>query len=112
MKGVIVLRDDVLKVIKQQDGPNTLNYCDPTYIYETRSSIGEYGVHEMSLAQHHDLLTVLAGIKGRFLLSGYYSELYDDFASTHHWRCEEHKTDNKASAKKVKENKVECLWIN
>lgn len=111
LKRVVILNDDALKVIRQQDGENTLFYCDPPYLHETRASTGEYQ-HEMTEEQHRALLLTLALVKGKFILSGYPSKLYDEFATRHGWRCQTVEIDNKASSAKSKEKKTECLWMN
>lgn len=111
LKRVVVLNDDGVKVIKQQDGPNTLFYCDPTYLHDTRVTTNDYK-HEMNEAQHIELLNTLAVIKGKFLLSGYRHEVYDLAAAGNSWHREDIPIDNKASSKKVKDIKTECLWMN
>lgn len=111
LRSVVILCDDAIKVIQSQDGDRTLFYCDPPYLHTTRSSTGEYA-HEMTEEQHRQLLTVLASIKGKFILSGYHSSMYDAWAEQHGFRCEEIEIDNKASGAKTKEKKVECLWMN
>jgi DNA adenine methylase len=112
LQRVVIFNRDALDVIKQQDGKRTLYYCDPPYVHKTRSSTGEYGEHEMSDDQHRELLKALAGIAGRFLLSGYHSELYDGFAAINGWRCHEKEIDNKASSAKEKKKQIECVWTN
>ena len=112
LKRVVVTNMDAVKLIKQQDGPHTLFYCDPPYVHEARSSTGEYGDFEMTLEQHQELLEVLAVIKGKFILSGYHNPLHDHWAEEHGFRCVEIEIDNKASSKKTKDTKVECLWMN
>ena len=111
LRRVVILNDDALKVIKSQDGPRTLFYLDPPYLHETRETTGEYAC-EMTDADHARLLGTLADIKGRFLLSGYPSKLYDDAAKAYGWRCETLKIDNKSSSAKSKEQKTECVWMN
>lgn len=111
LRRVVILNDDALKVIRQQDGPRTLFYCDPPYLHETRATTGEYA-HEMTETQHFDLLKVLSQIKGRFILSGYHSPMYDGDAKRFGWRCVEKQIDNKASSKREKETKTEVLWMN
>ncbi len=114
LKRVVILNDDALKVIKQQDGPRTLFYLDPPYLHETRHGSGANGdyEHEMGADDHEELLLHLADIKGRFVLSGYRSDLYDTQADDSNWRRVEKEIDNKASGKKSKDKKVECLWMN
>lgn len=111
LKRVVILNDDALKVIRQQDGPNTLFYCDPPYLHETRATTNDYE-HEMTEEQHEDLLLTLSKIQGKFILSGYPHPLYLDLAGKLDWRCDEIQIDNKASGKKTKEIKTECLWMN
>lgn len=111
LRRVVILNDDAVKVIKQQDGPRTLFYCDPPYLHETRSTTGEYE-HEMTETQHFDLLKCLANIKGKFMLSGYHSAMYDGDAERFGWKCHERAIDNKASSAKSKERKIECVWTN
>lgn len=111
LQQVVILNSDACSVIKQQDGRHTLFYCDPPYLHETRVSASAYE-HEMSYMDHEKLLHTLSGIKGKFMLSGYGSDLYDTYARKHRWRREEKLIDNKASSAKVKERKCECLWTN
>lgn len=111
LKRVVIFNDEAVKVIKQQDGKNTLFYCDPPYLHETRTTTNDYE-SEMTPEQHEELLEVLAGIEGKFILSGYPSKLYDEWAYLDDWRCDEIQIDNKASGKKTKDIKTECLWMN
>jgi len=112
LKRVVILNDDACKVIRQQDGENTLFYCDPPYLQSTRSSTGEYGEFEMSNKDHKRLLHLLMVIGGKFILSGYRSNLYDDYAYGNNWHRIDIEIDDKASSKKKKEKKTECLWMN
>jgi len=111
LKRVVILNHDALDVIREQDGPRTHFYCDPTYLPETRTAKDCYE-HEMTAVQHEHLLHRLAAIRGTFQLSGYHSELYDDMADCQKWRCVEFDLPNNASGKKKKERKIECLWMN
>lgn len=111
LKRVLILNDDALSVIRKQDGPRTLFYLDPPYLHETRATTGEYE-HEMTLEQHNELLLTLKSIKGRFLLSGYHSPLYDAVGRMHGWTCHEKEIDNKASGGKTKRKMIECVWTN
>lgn len=103
---------DAVEFIEKYDHPRALFYCDPPYLHETRSSTGEYGDHEMSEGDHTRLLFKLSRIKGRFMLSGYHSELYDEAAEVAGWQCREREIDNKASSSKTKPKRVECVWTN
>jgi DNA adenine methylase len=111
LKRVVILNHDALKVIEQQDGPQTLFYLDPPYLHETRSTTGEYQ-YEMSDEQHRSLLKLLSGISGKFMLSGYHSDLYDNSAAMHGWHCIEFELPNNAAGGKEKQRKIECVWAN
>jgi DNA adenine methylase len=112
LKRVEIRCMDFRKFIPMYDHERALFYCDPPYPHDTRVSIGEYGEHEMVIKHHEDLLEILAGIKGKFMLSGYHNALYSSFRQKYGWRCIEKIIDNKASSQSVKPKKTECLWLN
>lgn len=108
---LIVGPSDALEVIRKHDGPRTLFYLDPPYLHETRATTGEFQ-HEMSEGDHSKLLLLLAGIKGRFLLSGYRSDLYTHYANSYGWTRHERKINNHAAGGKTKRLMTECVWTN
>lgn len=107
----VLMPKTAVKTIRQQDGEKTLFYLDPPYLHSTRSTTGEYE-HEMADKQHADLLDVLSGIKGKFILSGYPSELYAAAEKRHGWNRDSREIDNKAASGKRKKKEIECLWMN
>lgn len=111
LKRVLILNRPALDVIRQQDGEKTVFYCDPPYQHETRATTGDYS-HEMNDADHRELLETLAGIKGRFLLSGYRSSLYDSFASKYAWQRHEFEVANHAAGGETKRKMTECVWTS
>jgi DNA adenine methylase len=111
LRRVVVLNRPALDVIRQQDGPGTLYYCDPPYLHETRATVGEYS-HEMGEADHVELLELLASIGGRFLLSGYRSSLYDRFSDRHGWNRHDFDVANNAAGGAAKRRMTECVWCN
>lgn len=111
LKRVLILNKPALDVIRKEDGPRTLFYLDPPYLHETRATTGEF-THEMTRAQHDELLLHLGGIKGKFLLSGYRSDLYDKTAKLYGWNRHDFKIDNKAAGGKTKRMMTECIWTN
>jgi DNA adenine methylase len=111
MRGVVISCRPALEVIRRQDDAKTLFYLDPPYLHETRVTKQDYQ-HEMTPEDHEDLLAVLGEIKGRFVLSGYRSKMYNDFAEAFGWRMVSREIDNKASSKSKKPTKEECLWMN
>ena len=95
-----------LEVIRRYDTPRTLFYLDPPYVHGSRGDRAAYG-HEMTDTDHCDLAAVLSAIKGRAVLSGYRSALYDElFASWHRVDADE-KLCNSSKGKRR-----ECLWMN
>jgi len=104
MKRVVILNRDAISVINTQDGPSTVFYLDPPYLHETRRTTQDYE-YEMSPESHTQLLLKLRDIKGKFLLSGYRSELYDATASGSNWKRHEFGIVNNASSKKQKTSK-------
>lgn len=111
LKRVVILNRPALDVIKQQDGPETFFYLDPPYLHETRVSKDAYEF-EMTTNDHQELLQVLAGIEGRFMLCGYPSDLYDSVAKSCGWCTVEFDVPLNSSSKSVKEKKIERCWMN
>jgi len=58
------------------DAPGTLWYLDPPYLQETREDPNCYN-HEMTRADHEELLHLIGRLQGMVVLSGYASKLYD-----------------------------------
>lgn len=112
LKKVLILNRPALDVIRSEDTPRTLFYCDPPYLHETRATTREYGPNEMSEAEHGELLHRLSCIKGRFMLSGYRSNMYHNFADMFGWKRHEFEIANSAAGGKTKRTMTECLWCN
>ena len=66
-----------LEVIQRYDTPETLFYLDPPYVHAARGDTTAYGF-EMTDAEHHELAEYLAVIRGRAIISGYRTKLYDN----------------------------------
>ncbi|TWT97508.1 DNA adenine methylase [Neorhodopirellula pilleata] len=111
LRNVVILNQPATDVIRKQDGFKTLFYCDPPYLHESRSTTGEYAF-EMTVAEHEDLLSALSQVQGKFMLSGYPSDLYTRWEQRLGWNRHDYQIDNKAAAGKIKEKKTECLWCN
>lgn len=111
MARVAILCDDAPKVIRQQDGPATLFYCDPPYVPESRAAPDVYAF-EMTVAQHAELLATLAGVRGRFMLSGYENDLYGAAAARHGWRAYRFDLPNNAAGGAAKRRMTEVVWTN
>jgi DNA adenine methylase len=111
LRRVAILNRPALEVIRGQDGEQTLFYLDPPYLHETRATTSEYA-HEMTHADHRELLGTLTGIKGKFLLSGYDSDLYREFERANGWRRHEFELPNNAAGGDTKRRMREIVWCN
>lgn len=109
LKRVVILNEDAVRVIEQQDGPNTLFYLDPPYVHETRVTTADYE-HEMTTEQHERLLTTIRRCCGKVMLSGYPNPLYQLHLAD--WNYHDISIDNKASSAKQKPLMVERVWMN
>lgn len=114
LRRVEVWRRPAVQAIKKLDHEDgkLMVYADPPYLHDTRSSVGEYGEHEMDESAHVYLLETLGSMRGTFVLSGYRSELYDDYAEDFGWDRLDFELPNNASSAKAKQRKIECLWMN
>jgi DNA adenine methylase len=106
---VLIERMDALELIKREDTPGTLFYCDPPYLHETRTATDAYA-HEMNKEQHRELLTTLLGCKGKVMLSGYSSDLYESVLA--HWNQHTFDLPNNAAGGEKKRRMTEVLWCN
>lgn len=73
--GVVIEREDGVKLIERHDRPDALFYCDPPYLKAARAS--QIYKYDMSDAGHQRLADVLVKVAGMVVLSGYPSELYE-----------------------------------
>lgn len=94
------------EVIKLYDDPETLFYCDPPYVHESRGDKKAYGF-EMTDSEHRQLARILSQVKGKVAISGYRCSLMDEIY--HGWRVVESQPKNCHSIKQVR---TESLWMN
>lgn len=111
MRRVEIRCMEAIDFIHELDSPESLAYVDPPYLHETRTATKCYK-HEMTTEQHELLIDCLYGMKGKFILSGYPNDLYDDAAQEFGWNRIDIEIDNKSSSAKSKEKKIERLWAN
>ena len=106
---VVIENLDAIKLIRREDAQSTLFYLDPPYLHETRATDDVYA-HEMGPDHHAELLEVICACKGRVMLSGYPSELYD--RRLHDWKRYEFVLPNQAAGGKTKRRMTEVVWCN
>ena len=109
LRRVLIENMPAVSLIGREDSPGTLFYCDPPYLHETRTSTDAYSF-EMSRDEHAELLKTLLHCKGKVILSGYPSQLYD--AALKDWNRHSHDLPNNAAAGKQKRRMTEVLWCN
>lgn len=105
LHGVLIECRDALDVIRAQDTPDGLFFVDPPYVQSTRHKGARYR-HELDDARHIELLTLLKGCKGKVMVSGYASALYDDLLSGWQRLTRKHYAANTGA-----KERTEVLWI-
>jgi len=102
-----------IEVIQRFDSPETLFYCDPPYVHESRSDTNAYA-YEMSDYEHRELAEALRNVEGKVAISGYHSnlmnELYGDWKYIDAPTKKAHSTNTRADNNK--QNRTEVLWVN
>lgn len=111
--GVLIENRPALDVIAQHDAEDALIYADPPYVLSTRDPRASapnsgYYRHEMTDADHHDLLQYLKQAKGMVIVSGYDNELYSN--ALNGW--ERHQTSARIAAGRGTVMRMETIWIN
>ena len=65
---------------------------------------------ELTVEDHIHLLHLAKNARGKIVISGYPSPLYN--RTLKNWRCKKKNVANHSSQAKVKERRIECLWMN
>lgn len=93
-------------LIRLNDAPQTLFYCDPPYVHASRGDAKAYE-HEMTDAQHGTLAGTLRNVAGKAAVSGYRCDLMDTLYDG--WSRYDAPTRKTHS---VKHDRQESLWAN
>jgi DNA adenine methylase len=97
-----------IDVIKLYDSKETLFYCDPPYIHETRGDTKSYG-YEMDNSDHGKLAETLNAVEGLVAISNYECELMEELYPSNKW------TKIYSPEKTIhstKDMRQEVLWVN
>lgn len=105
LRGVVIENRPALQVMESHDGPETLHYVDPPYVFETRGDIRHGYKHEMTDEQHIELADFLKRLKGKIIISGYASKLYSEIYEG--WQC----ISRKSMADGARE-RTELIWLS
>jgi len=103
LRGVQIENRPAVELISRFNYPNVLIYADPPYLLSTRH--GKQYRHEMTQADHAQLLEALKCHRGPVLLSGYESQMYDDMLKG--WHREQTTTYAQTATQRK-----EVLWMN
>ena len=97
-----------LEVIRLYDSPDTLFYCDPPYVHDTRGDENAYE-YEMTDHDHRTLALALNAAKGLVALSNYQCELMEELYPAPKW----HKiVSPEKTIHSTKGTRAEVLWTN
>jgi DNA adenine methylase len=108
LHGVTIENRDAVDIIQQQDDTTTLFYVDPPYLADTRNSASKQYAFEMTDLDHVRLAVALKACKGKVMLSGYASDLYDELYSGWYRQEREHHTGGQSGSVM----RTEILWMN
>jgi DNA adenine methylase len=95
-------------VIRLYDSPETLFYCDPPYVHETRGDDSAYS-HEMTDAEHRQLAEVLNAAEGKVALSNYPCKLMEELYPAPRWRIA---VRAERTIHSTKGKRSEAVWTN
>lgn len=96
------------EIIRLYDSPQTLFYCDPPYLHETRGDKKAYAF-EMNEEQYYEFAKVINKCSGHVAISGYDHPLMNEFFVSDRW----FKTKGpKKTIHSTKDTRQEVLWTN
>lgn len=95
-----------LEAIRRYDTVDTVFYLDPPYVHSSRGDASAYG-YEMTEEEHRELAETLRTVRGRVVLSGYRTALYDELYRG--WRRED---ADERLCHSVRKPRRESLWLN
>lgn len=108
LQNVQVECTDALRIIDSRDTKESFFYCDPPYF---NSDCGHYDGY--SKQDFENLLKLLSGIKGKFLLSSYPSDILTEYSKANKWHTISFQQQVSVGAKSGKQKpKIEVLTAN
>lgn len=111
LRRVQIICQSAYEAIPRFDHEDALVYCDPPYVHSTREQNSRMVYHtEMSDEDHGRLAAILRKCKGKVVVSGYPSPLYESLYGG--WRRFTFDIANHAAGGKRKGRETECIWMN
>lgn len=92
-----------IKLIERYNRKETLLYLDPPYLLNTRSK--RIYEHEMTDEEHIELLQAILEFKGKVIISGYESDMYNSYLEG--WYRETAKVNTEMG-----KSATEVIWMN
>lgn len=109
LQGVLIENRTAVEVLVQHDTTSSLHFVDPPYVRDTRVLKTQAAYrHEMTNADHQELLECLLSLKGYVVLCSYEHELYAGMLKG--WKRFE--TQARAAGHKGSVMRTEVVWIN
>ena len=103
LREVFILNKSAIESIKAFDAEDTLLYCDPPYLHDTKVSKLVYD-SEIKPEDHIELHQVLNDFSGKIILSGCISPLYKRLYKN--WNM------SKKRINTTKDKRTEIIWTN
>lgn len=110
LKGVNIENRHAIDCMQYHDSAQTLNYIDPPYVGSSRNKkyAGKIYQHEMNDSEHEELLKAILKLEGMAIISGYDSDLYNDYLAS----FQKVTKKSRISAGRGTGIRTECLWIS
>ncbi|MCX8521227.1 MAG: DNA adenine methylase [Rhodoferax sp.] len=109
MTGVLIENRPAIGIMQQHDTPDCLHFVDPPYPHSTRCRKGGAAyAHEMSEADHVELLDCVKSLRGMVMLCSYPNDLYSDALAD--WKLVS--TNARKSSVSGSVMATECMWLN
>lgn len=109
LQNVLLFNKDALSLLQEFDSEDTLFYLDPPYIHSKRVSKNVYK-HELTESDHKNLIDCVKSLKGKVMISGYYSDEYNNWLNS--WNYVKKESILHSSHSKSKQTKIEYIWKN
>ena len=94
-----------LEVIERFNYPNVFIYLDPPYLLGTRASKRKQYKHEMTDADHEELLKTILQSRAKIMISGYESDMYNEYLKD--WHKEQFTSCSEGGSPRQ-----EVIWMN
>lgn len=108
LRRVQIENKPAIEAVERHDDEETLFYCDPPYVHESRGDTNSYGF-EMTDEDHRELAEALRNCEGKVAVSGYQCDLYEEIYEEEGW---ERIDAEEKTMHTTKDDRQESLWIN